>query len=557
MNDISMLHNTSLLVRFLKAWFFPIVVATLMIGALATIWIPRYFPSEDGPLHLQTAVALRYYNHSDFPIYKHYYTLTKDPEPNILGHLLLRVILELMPPREAEKAFLTFYTVLFLFSFALCIRALWPGRMHSILFAFPFIFAYPTMLGFYNYILSFALSFFVIGSWSTYLQFRKAKYLLSTVFLTTLTYFAHPVAVIIICLYMLISVFCSGAIDIRKGHASDALARAGACIVSLLPSLLLLTFFMDRQGGFLSLDLNFRSKALHFLSLSSLFSFDFRELGLSSLLSLFTAVILISAVLERLTRRTGFRHDDAILVTAIACCIVYFVAPDNLAGGGFLLCRLIPYPFLLVLLWSAGQPVPPIVRRTVYGLFGSVSIAFFVIYILFGIRISNYLTELESCKKYIESNRTVVLIPFNLRGCNQDGRLLSDRVAPFMNAGGYLAVKPGVVDLSNLIGWTGYAILDFRPELNPGRFLHKDATYYIADKALLDYSRATPGEVDYVILWQKERSICRSSFRDMRSLPSVSEETSNSLSQQLREAYSLIYTSEPGNVSLYRLNTLP
>ena len=66
--------------------------AALVVLRLAPIWSARYFPSQDGPAHINNANVLREYSRPDRTVFREYYVLNKNPEPNWAGHIILAAL---------------------------------------------------------------------------------------------------------------------------------------------------------------------------------------------------------------------------------------------------------------------------------------------------------------------------------------------------------------------------------------------------------------------------------------------------------------------------------
>jgi hypothetical protein len=82
----------------------------LIIIHLIPIWAFRYFPSQDGPAHINNANIIREY-HSR-PVFREYYVLNKDLVPNWFGHLVMAGLMYLVPALVAEKILLSGYVIL-------------------------------------------------------------------------------------------------------------------------------------------------------------------------------------------------------------------------------------------------------------------------------------------------------------------------------------------------------------------------------------------------------------------------------------------------------------
>src|SRR5215218_886324 len=92
-------------------------VTTLLFWALVLlhlvpIWSVRYFPSQDGPAHLQNAQLLLHWMRDDPGPWREYYTINLKPVPNWAGHLALAGMMTVTSPAVAEKILLSGYVIL-------------------------------------------------------------------------------------------------------------------------------------------------------------------------------------------------------------------------------------------------------------------------------------------------------------------------------------------------------------------------------------------------------------------------------------------------------------
>src|SRR6516165_6875016 len=102
------------------------------------LWSFRYFPSQDGPAHLENALMLKEYDAPDSARYRDFYTINPHPDPNWFGHVLLVALMYFLPPLVAEKVLLTGYVVLLPLSLRFALRSLRPGAEWLAVLAFPF-----------------------------------------------------------------------------------------------------------------------------------------------------------------------------------------------------------------------------------------------------------------------------------------------------------------------------------------------------------------------------------------------------------------------------------
>src|SRR6185436_12721844 len=78
---------------------------------LAPVWALRYFPTQDGPSHLENANILLLLQRGDPPIFREYFSINTAPTPNWLGHAVLAGLILIAGPMIAEKLMLTLYIV--------------------------------------------------------------------------------------------------------------------------------------------------------------------------------------------------------------------------------------------------------------------------------------------------------------------------------------------------------------------------------------------------------------------------------------------------------------
>src|SRR5438270_480911 len=112
--------------------------ALLLLHVLPLWWFP-YFPSQDGPDHLENALILKEYNAPESARYRDFYTINPHPDPNWAGHVLLVALMYVCPPLVAEKVLLTGYVLLLPFAVRFALRSLRPGAEGLALLAFPFV----------------------------------------------------------------------------------------------------------------------------------------------------------------------------------------------------------------------------------------------------------------------------------------------------------------------------------------------------------------------------------------------------------------------------------
>jgi hypothetical protein len=158
--------------------------------------------------------------------------------------------------------------------------------------------------------------------------------------------------------------------------------------------------------------------------------------------------------------------------------------------------------------------------------------------------LNKYFEEYLSGADRVEFNATLLPICFSPKGIFEDNTVHSfPRTGPFMHASGYIAAQRHVVEFTNYEA----NMLFFPTRFRAGR----DPYVHIGDSESMDkkidflsYPARTGGTVDYVLVWGKNR----------RNFP---PEVVESIDEQIREGYELIFASGRGNMMLYRRKGWP
>jgi hypothetical protein len=470
----------------------------LLAAHLVPVWAFRYFPSQDGPAHLENAAILRDYHDPDRPLLRTYYHLNTQPDPNWFSHLLLVGLLNVAPPLLAEKILLTLYWTLLPMAVRYAVRSVRPDAGYLAVLAFPFADNLFLHMGFYNFCFSLAFWFLVVGYWLRHRErFNVSRTLVLTALVMSL-YFCHLVAV------------AAAGLTVGIGVAWQRFhPRAMVPLAAFVPASVLGAWFVWRQAGVpvQGVEAGIAAKALGLMQLESLVSFSKLE-GLVSM-ALGVGLWLVAAVLlfARVQGRRPAAGDEMLLcVTAFV--IVYFLAPDATAGGSFLYMRLGLFPYFALILWLAAQPVGPRLRLGVQVGTAAATLLLLALHVESYRQLNGLLDEYLSCAGLIEPETTVLSVSFDHTGHGDDGRALSERVGAFRHAAGYIAAERGVIDLLNYEAGTGYFPVRFNHAVSPVEYLGGDPRGYgggLLDQPprvnIADYTSNTRQTVDYVILW--------------------------------------------------------
>ena len=139
----------------------------------------KYFLTGDGPSHVYNAkVVLDYIQDHNWDFYSEYYDFNANLEPNWLSHAILAALISIFPDFLADKILVLAYLLLFAFGWRFLIRQINPQNAFIVLIGLPFMYQRTFQMGFYNYSLSIALMFWVVGYWIKHKEDLKLKRLI-------------------------------------------------------------------------------------------------------------------------------------------------------------------------------------------------------------------------------------------------------------------------------------------------------------------------------------------------------------------------------------------
>ncbi len=145
------------------------ILALALVPALAAVWAPRSFVTQDGPAHLYNAQILLRSLQGD-PGYRAVYEVRWQPLPNWVGHLVLMGLLAVWPAGAADKMMISLSLA------AVAAGTFWlrgrvagaRGLPTAALLAVFLALNFPWLLGFYGFLLGAALYPVTLGVWWSY-----------------------------------------------------------------------------------------------------------------------------------------------------------------------------------------------------------------------------------------------------------------------------------------------------------------------------------------------------------------------------------------------------
>lgn len=483
---------------------------------LLPIWLVRYFPTQDGPLHVENVLALL--RHGASPLLRGWYEANWGAQPNWLTQALLAPLLSVVAPVTAEKLVLSGYTVLLPISF----RAVLPRGARgwwAALAVFPFVHAYPFHMGFWNFCYGLALAFLAAGFWlRTRGRLGPGRFAALAV-LSLLLYLAHSVAfgAALLVAGAVLGVRAARSLararrdPARRRRVAAAYARRAAVgLAAAAPGLVLLGAWLLAHRDRVAARIPLPELAAKLAAGYSLVSIDRRELPLAMAVMLVLAVATVHAALVRAGRGPRIRAHDGWLVAAAAFAVLYFAVPDVVAAGAHVSDRMALLALLCVAAWIGAAPAGPAApaRRA------AVSLAAIAVVAL-GVRLdkqrqlSAYLEEYASASAAVEEGRVLLplaLSPHGPRDAN--GRRMGYRIKPFLHATGWIVAARGGVDLKNSQANTDHCPVRFPAGRNPFRVIAGSLGRMEGVPPCVDLRGARRlGRLDYVLVWGATREL--------------------------------------------------
>ena len=535
-----------------------LIFTALLIAHLVPIWWFQYFPSLDGPAHLNIADVLVKYNSPETPAFREFFEINTSPDPNYFIFAVLYPLMHVFPPLLAEKILLSGYVVLLPLALRYAVRAAAPEASILSLLAFPMIYHAPLHLGFYNFSFGMAFFLFSFGFWLRHSEKAGFRVFVGHLLLSLLAYFTHLFALAISCAAIAFTTTGMTALEFlrrRRERAFDpglpwrALkTRALLPVAAYLPALVLSAVYLLQKKGELTasgleaIGWPDGTRIEDLLVAASLVSHDSSERLVSAA---FVVILLAVAGLVVVRKVRGASRTNGLFFCFLGFLCLYFLTPYQFHVR-WMPSRIMPFVFLALILWFASQLLTAtsgratLLRPLVVVAVAAVSLAGLSIRSAKYAEINGYIQEYLSGVEHIARNSTLVSLRLDRLG---NGEPISDRIDLFLQASGYIALERSVINLNNSQAATGIFPIVFRQSLDPYRHLATDWGYVGVPPRvdLLRYAERTGKDIDYVLLWGRGERL-RESAAGRR------------LMAQLEEAYEHIFTSpKRGLMRLYRL----
>ena len=140
-----------------------VAVILLLIVCQLPVWLLDYFPTQDGPAHLSTAVGLAKLESGTNLELGTFLEPNWRVQSNQLVATFLKLMVAFVPPATAEKLLVALIFILFPLALFYLLSSRGAPNSFVLILTFPLIFMRVVHLGFYNYALGLVLLCFSLG----------------------------------------------------------------------------------------------------------------------------------------------------------------------------------------------------------------------------------------------------------------------------------------------------------------------------------------------------------------------------------------------------------
>jgi hypothetical protein len=479
-----------------------LLFGVLIFIHLVPIWAFWYLPTTDGAAHVANAQVMRKINDPSLPVLRHYYFVSGQPSPNLIGHLVLAGLLYVVPPVLAEKLLVSLYIVLFPLAVRYATGAIRRSARPLGFLAFPMLYSYLLGQGFYNFCLSMAAFFAIVGYWAKNRDRLDVRRGIVLFLLSVLLYLCHLFSLVMACAVLGVLTVGFSLRELRIAPR-DAARQAVVTFIALVPALALAVRFKPATTGEFGDPgpWSLKEDVINLFQFGAMMSYRNAELWLGGLLASVIFALVAWALIVKVRRRI-WTAWDGLLVMPVVLLVGYLKAHDAASVHFYIPQRLMFYFFLTLLLWLAGQPMTRRVRWAAALPAVVIAVGFVVSHALKYREFAPQLREFVAAGEKIDRNSTFLPLIFAPRGVNPAGKPSSVDVSPFYMASGYIAAERDAVDLRNYEANTDHFPVRFIPARNPYQELAVGLGFdQVPPKIDLQKVRRAGGEVDYVLIW--------------------------------------------------------
>lgn len=481
---------------------------TVAFTLLAPLWLFVHFHSQDGPAHVYNAgLALRLLrDQSD--VLRAFFEWNIEAFPNWFSHASLAALLTVLPPPWAEKLLLTAYVVSLPLSFRYALVGFRPAAAPLAWLSVPFVLNRYVHEGFYNRAFAFVPFFLALGF---YVRRRGALpprpagafglLVLWVYFCTSGSFVLLLVALVVLAAAFILQDLAAGLPRWNAGRARlPGLAAA-------LPSLVLfLRFEIQQHPERTGVPPGPLERARYLLGLYDLVVFDMREAWIAAALAILLGAALVVVARAR-WKESGWRAEDALLVTALVFTGLYFAAPQVSVPGVRsepTHIRLSLHVLLAFVFWIA-QGLPGRAARPVLAGALAAGLALTAVRLPGYARLDTLAADEASLAPAVPRGATFLPLSFDHEGYVGSRRPLPEDwiIGPLRHAADRIATERDLVSMDNYQADTQHFPLRFRAGANAHELLQSrlDSPGCVR---IARFNRLAPRPIDFVLVWRRD-----------------------------------------------------
>lgn len=427
--------------------------AFLIILHIALVWAIPHFPTQDGPSHIYNLSILHDLINGEGNWDK-FFTWDLQAVPNLGFHLFAYPLISLLPPFIVEKVFISTYILLLCVSVPVYLRTFGNKELPLSFLAFPLIFNFSFMMGFYSFTL--AIPFMLLAISAAW-HFRSDSIMRRLLILNLagfVLFFLHLIPFIIYLLAVCI-MLALPAIDFKRPHRKQ-FRQFGI----IAPSIFLCLFYLYGTQNGPSLTSSYTLSMSRFLELLTsllVFSIDtFSRWQLLPWLPLFLLLYNLAKTGRR-HRKAALTHRDRnrmLIFLTLVLLIIYFTLPTDFGGGDFFNQRL-PWVLLILCLPLAEHPSSGFINRFQLVIYPGIATLFLLTNsIILGQQSARIEEFLEGMR--VDIPRYTFIATY--KPCTKDWA----RVDPLLHAASYYGIAKKCIDAGNYETASAISPIHFR-----------------------------------------------------------------------------------------------
>ena len=509
-----------------RAW--NLVFAVLLAVHLLPLLTTRWFPTLDGPCHLNNARILLELVKGN-GTFRSFFSINPYPEPNWLGHALMAVAMSAFPAWLAEKS----VQVLALTGLALAFRHLMavlaPERPWTALLVMPFLLCFTFVMGFINFSLGLSLLLLVLAMHERAVRDRYGRPVWPLAFFLLLLYLAHlqvfAVGVILVCARAAWAL----AIDQQEPRGTFPQMFRHLFAMLVLPCCLTVGYFI-RHGDHVAAPSRVGiGELLRWVTEGRAWNtlvYD-AELPWTRIIALGMLFLALAGIFFQFRRDArGWRSLEMFWpAAALLVFVLYLLLPDSMAGGSFASPRLLLFFMLMVCAWVGVASIPKRMSIGLIAIICSCDLVHLCIQQRIWSSLEDETRELLGVSDAVPEG--AVLLPLNYG----DNWLHS-------NLSNYLGAERKAIVLDNFVATAPFSPVRWREERSPYASIGNFDGSNRPCVHLHAYQAHGEPLIDHVLTWKLNDTIDDSCTKDVRA--------------QLRASFVEVAVSPMGDAHLYR-----